>query len=146
MITTRDIDIVHAYFYDQLGLHWSIDLRGVLYVPDELAGVEARPEHVAIGVAYNAFIGRTCCMHSVITRPETVTRAIVRETFHYPFITCGCEAVLALVDSTNSAAMKFDTKLGFRHIATIPNGGSEGDLNVLQMLRGECRWIKQSMH
>ena len=142
----RDAHMAHDFFHCMLGLHWSDDFRGVLYVPDEYMGTIAKPEHVAIAVGYNAFIGRTCCMHSIIQRPELVTRKIVRETFEYPFEVCHCEAVLALVDSTNIAAINFDTKLGFREVHRIPWGGTDGDLVVLQMLKSECRWLKRNLH
>lgn len=134
---------VWQFFNARLGLHYSDDFRGVCHVPDEFRGRVADMDHVAIAVGYNSFIGRTCCMHSVIQRPEAVTRRIVRETFEYPFIKCECTAVLALVDSTNEAALRFDTKLGFKEIARVPGGGTEGDLVVLQMLRTECRWLRQ---
>jgi L-amino acid N-acyltransferase YncA len=67
----------------------------------------------------------------------------VRDTFAFPFEVCNCEAVLALVDSTNDAALNFDSKLGFREIARIPNGGTDGDLVVMQMTRAECRWLRK---
>jgi len=146
MMQNFDPQFVHGYFHKVLGLHWSHDFRGVLYVPDEYANLPVDVKHVAVAVGYNAFIGRTCCMHSVIARPEKVTRGIVIETFEYPFMKCNCEAVLACVDSKNDAAMKFDTKLGFKQIATVPNGGPEGDLHILQMLRSECRWLKRATH
>lgn len=142
MIQTADARFVHSFFADRLGLHWSEDFRGVLWVPDEYNGCPMDMEHVAVAVAYNAFIGRTCCMHSVIQRPDLVNRRMVRDTFAYPFLHANCEAVLALVDASNEAAMRFDTKLGFREIARVPHGGVDGDLCVLQMLRNECRWIR----
>ena len=146
MMQNHDSHLVHSFFHRALGLHWSHDFRGVLYIPDQYAGCIPDPMHVAVAVGYNAFIGRTCCLHSVITRPELVTRRMVEDTFVFPFVQCHCEAVLALVDSKNEPAMRFDTKLGFKQIATIPNGGPEGDLNVLQMLRSECRWLKRATH
>jgi len=146
MMQQHDPAIVHSYFHRMLGLHWSVHFRGVLDVPDQYVGMVPDPVHVSVAVGYNAFIGRTCCLHSVITRPEAVTRRMVEATFWFPFIACHCEAVLACVDSKNDAAMKFDTKLGFKQIATVPNGGPDGDLNILQMLRSECRWLKRATH
>lgn len=99
-------------------------------------------DDVAVAVGYNGFVGRTCCMHVVIQRPDLVNPRMVRETFEYPFNVCNCEAVLAFVDSHNAAALKFDRKLGFRDVMTIPCGGPHGDMIVLQMLRGECRWLR----
>ncbi len=143
MMRIVDRDTTWQFFHDRLGLHHSEDWRGVLHVPDEYLANRMNMDDVAVAVGYNAFIGRTCAMHSVIQRPELVTRGMVRETFEYPFIVCDCNAVLALVDSKNEAALNFDTKLGFKQIAVVPDGGTEGDLIVLQMLRSECRWLRK---
>lgn len=142
MMQATHRQFVHAFFRDRLGLHWSDDFRGVLHVPDEFSNAPSNMDHVAVAVAYNAFIGRTCCMHVVVQRPELLSPRIVREAFEFPFVVCGCEAVLALVDSTNTAALDFDTRLGFAEVARVPNGGTDGDLVVLRMTRSECRWLK----
>ena len=142
MIKATDPGFVWKFFNDRLGLHESHDFRGVIYVPDECSNRVASMDDVAVAVGYNAFIGRTCCMHTVIQRPDTVSPRIVREAFEYPFLIVGCEAVLALVDSDNEAALRFDTKLGFKEIARIPHGGPDADLVILQMLRAECRWLR----
>src|SRR4029434_1241510 len=142
----REVHLVHDFFNLRLGLHWSDDFRGVLYVPECFLGKLAAPGAVAIALGDTAFIGGTCCMHSVIQRPDAVTRKIVRETFEFPFEICHCEVVLALVDSTNAAALRFDTKLGFHEGYRVSNGGPDGDLIVLEMQRVDCRWLKHNVH
>lgn len=142
MIETSIPDIVHAFFADRLGLHKSADFRGVLYAPDRPDETPIMMDDIAVAVGYNSFIGRTCCMHTVVQRPDLLNRRMVIAAFAYPFTVCNCEAVLALVDSTNAAALDFDTRLGFTEIARIPNGGGDADLVVLQMLRGDCRWLR----
>lgn len=143
LFQANDRHLVHAFFADRLGLHWSDDFRGVVHVPEGCRDKLAEMDDVAVAVGYNAFIGRTCCMHVVIQKPEAVSPRMVRESFEYPFLVCGCTAILAPVDSTNAAALKFDRKLGFSDFAVIPNGGTEGDLIWLRMLRSECRWLRQ---
>lgn len=134
---------VWEYFNAKLGLHPSDDFRGVCYVrshlpPDMPMGMD----DVTVAVGYNGFIGRTCCMHVVIDRPESFTRKILREAFEYPFVRCGCEAVIGLVDSVNEAAVEFDKRIGFVEVARIAHAGLEGDLVILRMLRSECRWLR----
>lgn len=134
---------VWQYFHIKLGLHPSDDFRGVCHLrPDLVPGQPVGMDDVAVAVAYNGFVGRTCFMHTVIPRPECVTRAIVREAFNYPFVVCGCEAIVALVDSNNDAALRFDTRLGFKEVARIANAGPEADLVIMRMLRSECRWLR----
>jgi hypothetical protein len=135
--------IVFDYFAKKLEIRHTEDFRGVLHVPIECRRQLANMEDVGIAVAYAGFNGRTCCMHTVIARPDLVSPRIVRETFEFPFLVCNLEAVIALVDSTNDKAMSFDTKLGFREVHRIPNGGNEGDLCILQMRRADCRWLRK---
>lgn len=142
MIECRVNKNVWEFFYAKLGLHYSEDFRGVVHVPDECGKQTMNMDDVAVAVGYNSFVGKTCCMHTVIQRPDLVSPRIVREAFEYPFVVAECVAVLALVDSTNEAALKFDTKLGFKEIDRIPGGGVDGDLVVLKMLRNECRWLR----
>lgn len=139
-ITQRSM--VNAYFANKLALHPSDDFRGVCHTVAN-AGEPVSMDDVAVAVGYDQFIGRVCCMHTVIAKPECMVRRLVHEAFEFPFVTCGCEAVVALVDSTNEAALTFDTRLGFHEIARIPRGGLEGDLIVLCMRREECRWLRQ---
>jgi len=138
--------MVWEYFYAKLQLQHTADFRGVLHIPEEYRAEPASMEHVGIAVGYAGFIGKTCCMHTVITRPDLVSPRIVRDTFAYPFITCGLECVLALVESTNGPALKFDKKLGFREVHRIPHGGMDDDLVVLEMLRADCRWLSKATH
>ncbi len=142
MIEHCDAGLALRYLNEQLGVHPSADFRGVLWVPDEYRNMLSRPEHVAVAVGYNGFVGKTCCMHVVITRPELVTPRVVRRAFEYPFEKADCVAVIALVDSDNAAALRFDTRLGFREVDRIPGGGITGDLVVMRMLRSECRWLR----
>lgn len=140
----RDSQAVWQFFHDRLGLHQSNDFRGVCHFPGDIAeGAPLSMDRVGIGVAYNGFVGRTCCMHVVIQSPEAMCPRVIREAFAYPFLVCNCEAILALVDSTNTAALDFDKRLGFTEFATIPRGGADGDLVMLRMTRSECRWLRQ---
>ena len=146
MIVCSDRQIVADFFKDRLGLYKSEDLRGVLWVPDEYALKVRDPDDIAVAVGFNAFIGRTCCIHTVIQRPELLTRYMIRETFNYVYNVCGVETVLGLVDSTNHKALEFDRKLGFKELYRIPNGGIDEDLVVLGMNKSECKWIKENQH
>lgn len=137
-----DRTTVQTFFADRLGLKWSDDFRGVLHVPDAYKNATASMDHVAIAVGYNGFIGRTCCMHVVIQKPEMMSPRIVREAFEFPFNTCNCVAVLGMVDSVNQAALDFDRRLGFKEIDRIPGGALEGDLVIFRMTRAECRWLR----
>lgn len=142
----NDNRMVCEYFFAKMQLQPTADFRGVLHIPVEFEHLPASMDHVGIAVGYAGFIGKTCCMHTVITRPDLVSPRIVRETFEFPFIVCGLECVLALVESTNGPALKFNRKLGFREVHRIPHGGLDDDLVVMEMLRADCRWLSKATH
>lgn len=139
----NDRALVWEYFHTKLGINNTADFRGVLHVPVEYQGLTPSMDHVGVAICYAGFIGKTCCMHTVIPRPDLLTQRIVRESFEFPFLVCNLECVIALVDSTNAAALEFDRRLGFTEFHRIPNAGIDGDMVMLQMLRGDCRWLRK---
>ncbi len=141
-----DRDMVCEYFFAKMQLQPTADFRGVLHVPVEYEHEVASMDHVGIAVGYCGFIGRTCCMHTVITRPDLLTARMMREFFGYPFNVCGVECALALVESSNGPSLKFCKKVGFKEVHRIPNGGLDDDLVMLQMLRADCRWLSKNTH
>lgn len=142
MIQATDRRLVNEFFLSRLGIEMSDDFRGVVHVPDEFRDNVASMDQVAIAVGYNGFVGKTCCMHVVIQKPECLTPRIVRDAFAFPFNVCGCVAVLGMVDSLNEAALDFDRRLGFKEIDRIEGGGLDGDLVILRMTRADCRWLR----
>lgn len=142
MIEATDRAAVWSFFHDRLGLHWSEDFRGVLHVPEEFAERTCDRDDVAVGIAFNAFVGKTCCIHVVIQRPELFSARIIRDAFRFAFDVCGCVAVYGLVDSINAQALDMDKRLGFVEVDRVPGGGTDGDLVVLRLDRTACRWLK----
>lgn len=141
-------NLVADFFDKKLALHNSADLRGILWVPEEfsMSGTPMSMDQVAIGVAYNGFIGKTCAMHVVIQHPKYLSRKIIQTAFVYPFVQCGVEVILGLVDSTNKAAEDFDRRIGFKEVHTVRNGGLDGDLIIFQMHKADCRWLQGVKH
>lgn len=140
-----DKTAVADFFYSRLRLSPTKDFRGVLWIPNEYRGQLASMDHVAAAVGFHTFIGRVCCMHTVIQKPEFVTRKMIRDAFHYVFVVAGCEAVLGLVDTENKSAIEFDTRLGFKEVYRIKEGGLDGDLIVYEMKRMDCRWLSKEV-
>lgn len=124
---------------DRIG-PWVCERTGGRYEPtcSQAIGWESDGELVA-GTLYDQYNGRSICMHVAAEKP--VTRAYTRACFSYAFEHLGVQKVLGLVDSTNSAALRFDRHLGFVEEARIKDAGKFGDLIVLSMTRPQCRWI-----
>lgn len=146
VITSRSL--IADFFQKSLGLHESSDLRGIIWVPDDLAipGTPMQMSQVAVAVAFNGFIGKTCCMHVVIQMPHLLNRHMIRESFRYAFKMCGVNTIFGLVDSHNEAAVDFDRRIGFKEINRVKDGGLDGDLIMFQMNKADCRWLRKVNH
>lgn len=146
VVTSRSL--VADFFAKTLGLHNSDDLRGIIWVPDHLAipGTPMLSSQVAVAVAFNGFIGKTCCMHTVIQMPELLNRHMIRESFRFAFESCGVQTIFGLVDSHNEAAADFDRRIGFTEFQRIKDGGLEGDLIMFKMDKADCRWLRKVNH
>lgn len=92
-------------------------------------------------VGFNGFVGTTACMHTA-GFGNWVSRALISQSFHYPFVQVGIRHLFATVAADNKKALRFDRKMGFKDWNVIPQGWKDGvDLIILKMSREECRWI-----
>lgn len=93
-------------------------------------------------VVFDGFTPYDANMHIVIEDKRCVTRAILKQVFHYPFRQLGLARVTGLVPSSNAAALDFDRRLGFFEEGRKLNAFGEGeDEVVLGMTTEECRWL-----
>lgn len=93
-------------------------------------------------VVFDTFSRSDCNMH-VASDGSTrwLTRAFLHRVFHYPFVECGLRRVTALVPASNTRALTFDRKLGFRDEGYLRDAMPDDDLVVLGMIRSECNYI-----
>ncbi len=148
MIRESRHSLLAEFFKSRLALVATSSARGMMWTPSEFRGQPMKMDDVAVAVLIDNFIGKTCCMHVVIQKPEYLSRSMIKETFGYIFNRCGVELVFGLVDSTNKEAIDFDLRLGFEEMMRVPNGGLDGDLVILGMKKNQCRWIlkKEKIH
>ena len=98
-------------------------------------------------VAYDGFIGKLCQMHVVNLVGKMVPKKLLWAAFDYPFNQAGMEVILGVVNSHNSEAMEFDTKLGFKEMNRIKGAHDDGgDVVLFRMDKAECKWIKEGKH
>ena len=92
-------------------------------------------------VGYNGFCGRVCMMH-VAGVGNWMTREFLWAAFDYPFNQAGLVQVFGCTPQNNPRALKLEKHLGFKTLATIPDGWAEGvDLVLQTMHKSECRWL-----
>lgn len=124
--------LVWEWMHRQNKVPWSSDLRTI--------GVMRSDGTLAAAVGFNAWQTESCFMHVAFDSPHSLTRDLLRAAFAYPFIQSGKSAVYALVDKGNEECLRLVRKLGYREtVQTV-------DSVMFEMLRDECRWIKEKEH
>jgi len=107
-------------------------------------GTWSSPRQINAVVAYNGFVGKTCCMHIAGDGSRWLDRQFLYAGFHYPFVICDLVALFAPVPADNEQALKFNRKIGFHDVLTVKDGWATGiSMHLLQMYRNECRWLKE---
>lgn len=94
------------------------------------------------GVIYTNFTGESVAMHSASWVERWITRDLLWICFDYPFNQMGVARIFGQVPADNAAAIRFNTNLGFKVIATIEGVYKDGiDCLVMRMERDECRHL-----
>lgn len=106
-------------------------------------GLEKDGQLIA-GVVFDHYNGRSVSMHVAGEGGHWMTRDYAKACFGYVFNQLKVGKVIGLVDSTNTAARRYDEHLGFRLEATITGAGKTGDLLIFTMTPEQCRWIGAS--
>lgn len=100
------------------------------------------PDGLWGGVIYNGYTGASISLHAAGFDSRWATVDMLWVTFHYPFVQLGCKKMFAQVPASNSRALEFDRKLGFKEEARLKDVFPDGDLVVLSMRREDCRWLR----
>lgn len=93
------------------------------------------------GVLFDNYNGRSIAMHVAAEGSHWMTREFLCACFGYAFNQCKVKKVIGYVDSTNLAARRFDSHLGFVLEAIIPDAGRCEDLYIYSMTPDQCRFI-----
>lgn len=125
---SNEFPLIWQWMNKRTRLPWSTDLRTLASIREDGS--------IACAVAYNAWTYSSCWMHVAFDSEHSVTRALWRAAFTYPFVDCGMEAVYGLTPKGNDEALAMNERLGFRKIAETV------DCVMFEMLADECRWLK----
>ena len=116
-------------------------MDGAEWGPYTAIGLELDGELVG-GVVYDGWYGPNVFAH-IAGKPGTrwLTRSFLYAMFQYPFVQLGVERITGPVPSTNLAAIRLDTHLGFVHEATLRGAVPDGDLLLFVMWKEKCRFL-----
>lgn len=110
----------------------------------KVLGLEQDGRLVA-GVLYDAWNGVNMWMHSAIEPGAYLGRIFPWYVFHYPFEEIGCQRLTGLVEESNTEAMRFNLKLGFKAEGRLEGAASDGkDAVLMVMTRERCRWLQRA--
>ncbi len=88
--------------------------------------------------------GGSCGVHYA-GKPGWITRQKLQQITAYLFDQLECEVIYGVVEASNQVVIAIDKKIGFRELVLLKghfSGGVDGML--LEMRRGDCRWLDQS--
>lgn len=108
----------------------------------DICVANAGPDGLWGGVIFTGYTGASVALHSASFDSRWSSIDMLWVTFHYPFAQLGCQTIFAQVPASNSRALEFDRKLGFKEVARIADVFPDGDLIVLAMKREDCRWLR----
>lgn len=107
----------------------------------EAIGLEENGELIA-GVVYdsyeeNARIASYCAG----VGKRWLTREFLWAMFDYPFNQLNVNVIINTVSTDNKESMRFTEHLGFKEVARIEGGASDGDLIIYVLYKKDCKWI-----
>lgn len=92
------------------------------------------------GVVYTEYSGANIV--TAIALDEPMTRKFLKTAFWYPFVQLRTRRITALVEQSNIKSLRLCKHLGFEFEGSLRQAAADGgDVFVLGMLRGECKWL-----
>lgn len=115
--------------------------------PSTAIGVMLGPTLIA-GIVYSNYIespsGDPVMVEASVVAIDKrwATRPVLRAIFSYPFIQLQVKRLQLTIPVESFGVRKFNEKLGFKYEGTCRKAHFlGGDVDVLSMLKHECRWI-----
>lgn len=113
-------------------------MLGARFKADEAIGLERDGEIVA-GVVYEDWNGASFVCHIAVE--GRMTPGYLGAIFHYPFVHCGAQKIIAPVAESNEDSVAFVENLGFRLEHRILDAHPDGAIRLYSMTADNCRFI-----
>ncbi|MSQ98136.1 MAG: N-acetyltransferase [Xanthomonadales bacterium] len=101
-------------------------------------GLEKNADLVA-GVIYENWNHRSIMCHIAIE--ERITPSFLGAIFHYPYIVCEVDKIIAPVADDNEASKRLVEKMGFVEEARIKDAYVSGDMIFYTLTRDNCKYL-----
>lgn len=122
---------------------WICKRIGKIWYPEgkETIGL-VDSERILAAVLFEDYAGLSMTCHVALADAHVPLRKLIAAAFRYAFVSLHVERLMGVVNSNNKAALRFDYKLGFEPVATLPRMYADGgDAVIFLMERSKCRWI-----
>jgi len=132
VIVTTNQDILASWLCKKIGLTPTPHIKciGQINEHGDIVGV----------VGFDCYNGASVMMH-VAGEGNWCSRSLLFATFDYPFRVLRCRMVIGLVPSGNTAAIRFNERIGFEHVNNLVDAHPDGSLLLMTMRPEQCRWL-----
>lgn len=93
------------------------------------------------GVTYQNYTGESIGIHVASLVPTWLNRDLLWVSFDYPFNQLGVKRIFGQVPETNTTALEFDLRIGFKVLTKIDGVFRDGGVFVIVLEREDCRWL-----
>jgi len=85
--------------------------------------------------------GASVMVHIASEGQNWVNREFLWFISYYPFKQLGVTKVLAPIESTNTASIRWTEHFGFKLEATLKDAAPKGDLLIYSLVESDCKWL-----
>lgn len=110
----------------------SRDFRGI-------GDIDIKCGLVRAAVGYTGFNDVMCLIHVAVDPGYSVSKALRRAIWHYPFKQLGLKYVMAVVEQENVRACRFAERMGMRKIFAMENATQAGQPVVFYRIDGRMQ-------
>lgn len=134
------MNITYRNFEIEKDWTWFTNTLPVFLVEDTHGLVAMDGDEVAAAWVLDNYTGASVQCHMVIYKPMCMRYGVLQTMAGILFDALNCNAVYALVPSTNEKALKINTHFGFVEAARLKGAYLNADSVVLEMTRETCRY------
>lgn len=122
--------------------HTIAQSAGLFYNPDcDVCISRVENEELLGGVVYKDYTHASIAMHVASFHSGWLNRDMLWVCFDYPFNQLGCRKVFAQMRETNTKALEFNAKIGFKFVTKIEDVFPDGACIITSLAREDCRWL-----
>jgi RimJ/RimL family protein N-acetyltransferase len=120
--------------------HWVMNQTGGGYHAERSEAIGLHDgEKLVCGTVYENWNQRSIVCHIVFH--AQMTKKYLAAIFHYPFMVCDVDKIIAPITSDNSKAVRLVKKMGFSEEARIKDAAPTGDIVIFTLARESCRFL-----